>query len=257
MVNSLNIVFSPLPKRLTPPRGADLWLLDLTDADQLIPPNYAAVLSADDIARSQLINRNKSRFLVTRLLLRKTLAHYTGMAPQELNIVRAAGGKPFLANAARPLYFNLSHTSAYAILAVSAQADLGVDVETIRTRDFMNIAQRYFHANEVQQLLACDGAEREALFYRQWTLKEAFFKATGGGISTGLDKVCFTIAAEKITAELSPSLNLLPHSWQFQQRLISPNTWAALACNTEHLVTQWLDAKTLLTQNPDAALAQP
>lgn len=237
--------FSPLPEPLTPPRNVDLWLLDLTESDPLIPQNYATLLSADDVARSQLISRNRARFLVTRLLLRKALAHYTGLATQELNIVRAASGKPFLDNAAQHLYFNLSHTSKFAILAVSAKSDVGVDVETIRKRDFMSIAQRYFHANEVAQLLACEGVARETLFYRQWTLKEAFFKATGGGISTGLDKACFTIAAEKIAVEFSPSLNLSAQSWQFQQTHISPDTWAALACNVEHLVTRWLDAKNL------------
>lgn len=216
-------------KPSTPPLGIDIWLLDLATCDHISLQAYSQLLSADELERAQQFRKNQTQFLFTRLFLRKVIAHYTGLPTQEIAIARTAHGKPFLLNTPTPLYFNLSHTSNSAILAVTTYGEVGVDIEAIRQRDFLKIAERYFHADESQQLQSCNPSERATLFFKLWTLKEAFFKATGGGISTGLNKVHFNLSEDIITTSFDSTLNRSAENWQFQQHLIDNSLVVALA----------------------------
>ena len=78
-------------------------------------------------------------------------------------------------------YHNLSHSGSRAVLAVSDGA-VGIDIEPVREYS-MKIVRRFFSERE-QAYVSMNGAEG---FFRIWTLKEAFMKATGEGISLGID----------------------------------------------------------------------
>lgn len=239
------IFLTPL-KPFTPPLGVDLWYLDLTKCDQMSLQTYSEFLPIDELERAQQYRKSQTQFLFTRLFLRKVIAHYTGWPTQEITIARTAHGKPFLLNAPTPLYFNLSHTSNSAILAVTTYGEVGVDIEAIRQRDFLKIAERYFHADESQQLQSCNSTERATLFFKLWTLKEAFFKATGSGISTGLNKVHFNLSGDIITPSIDPSLNRFAEDWQFQQHLIENSLVAALVVESNKpLTSRWFYGKDL------------
>jgi 4'-phosphopantetheinyl transferase len=169
------------------------------------------------------------------------------MPSASLEFARREQGKPYLLNS--PLYFNLSHSGNFAALAVSAQGEIGIDIETIRARNFLAIAERYYHTDELKQLLATPEAEREQLFFKLWTLKEAFFKATGGGISTGLDKVVFELNHNKIKARFAPELNEHETDWQFQQTFIDHSHLLAVALNTkETMQTHFFDGNELFAE---------
>ena len=174
------------PQAATPITGVDLWLLDLSKIAEADGEKFAAQLVQSDRDRAQQFKKNQHHFLATRALLRSVLAHYTGIPARELVFDRTADGKPFLTNlfltnASQPLYFNLTHSGNFAALAVTHCGELGIDIESPRKRSYVNIVERYFHVDEVQLLRDCAETEREQLFYRLWTLKEAFFKALGTG----------------------------------------------------------------------------
>ena len=232
--------FLPLPEPSTHPTGVDLWLLDLDCCKELSPQIYLEALPTEELTRAQKFNAGQNQFLLTRLFLREALARYTGIAPRDIDIARTPNGKPFLANTSAPLHFNLSHTSNVAALAVSAQGELGVDIEILEERNFLRIAHRYFHAKEVEQLQSCNETERATLFFKLWTLKEAFLKATGEGIANGLNKVSFSFGEDSITASFDKSLQESPDDWQFQQAILPKNLLVALALKSKNTTkTQW------------------
>lgn len=97
---------------------------------------------------------------------------------------RGSHGKPFLKN--HTLEFNFSHSGDYFLMAVSHRP-VGIDIEHMRdNKDFMAIAKRFFANQEYQMLITLPPTEQKAAFYRCWTLKEAYIKATGLGLSLGL-----------------------------------------------------------------------
>lgn len=100
-------------------------------------------------------------------------------------------GKPYLAGR-RDIFFNLSHSNNMVICAVSP-VEVGCDIEFVksgRTR----IAQRYFTKEE-----QCFAQISERHFYRMWTLKESFIKATGMGLGLRLDSFEISVKEKEIS----------------------------------------------------------
>ena len=82
------------------------------------------------------------------------------------------------------LRFNLAHSGDWALVAVAAGREVGVDVEQFRPMpEATPIARSQFSPAEVAALDTLVEAERPAAFFHIWACKEAFIKATGLGLS--------------------------------------------------------------------------
>ncbi|EKX50967.1 hypothetical protein GUITHDRAFT_103549 [Guillardia theta CCMP2712] len=147
-------------------------------------------------------------FLLARALLRTTLSRYcSDVKPQEWNFIMNEHGKPEIdfdnlkarriPEQFKSLRFNLSHCSGMVCCAVSIGRDVGVDSELISTkRRILSIAERFFSEAEFEELKKIHPDRQQLVFSRLWTLKEAYVKARGLGISgVGLDNFEFTEAS--------------------------------------------------------------
>src|SRR5439155_24044853 len=107
-----------------------------------------------------------------------------GCGPAEVKFRYAAHGKPGLADS--DLRFNISHSGTLAVIAL-ARVEVGVDVQLPRPRRSDAIARRFYTPGEIERLFANADPERRAdAFFRLWTCKEAFLKATGEGLSRSM-----------------------------------------------------------------------
>lgn len=123
----------------------------------------------------------RSRWGTARGTLREVLGRALGCAPREVEFRYAEHGKPHLADPR--LRFNISHSGGLAVIALG-HVEVGVDVELPRPRRSDAIARRFFAPAEIERLFAIgDDAARADAFFRLWTCKEAFLKATGEGLS--------------------------------------------------------------------------
>ena len=94
--------------------------------------------------------------------------------------------KPILKNCPQELYFNLSHSGDMA-MCIIADSEVGCDIQKMTDKeDYIKIAQRFFHPEEIQMIENAREDEKRELFYRIWALKESFIKATGKGFRTTL-----------------------------------------------------------------------
>lgn len=183
---------------IAPDNQVDLWcaFLDEGDAPDL-EQLYRSVLSPDEARRAARFHFEKDRrqFLLTRALVRDVLSRYVGAAPSALVFARNEYGKPALAHPAGcPVAFSLSHTQGLSVCAVASAQMIGVDVERLdRANCHPDIAKRFFAPAESAYLEGLAGDERRLEFLRLWTLKEAFVKARGKGLSIPLNS--FTINA--------------------------------------------------------------
>ena len=90
------------------------------------------------------------------------------------------------------VFFNISHSGAWTVAAVS-DSEVGVDVQQVKPVD-MRLAKRFFTAEEWRRIEeAGDGATE--LFYRFWTVKEAYLKALGTGLSRPLNSFSVRMTA--------------------------------------------------------------
>jgi 4'-phosphopantetheinyl transferase len=140
---------------------------------------------------------DRHRFSRARGLLRYLLGHYTGRAPQDVRFETGPMGKLHVAPSAgaEAIRFNVSHSYEWALIALSRDRDVGVDVEHHRPlhHDLLAIADRFFAPVEVEALRALPEDQHHPAFYRIWSRKEAFIKATGQGVSAGLDTFAVSI----------------------------------------------------------------
>jgi 4'-phosphopantetheinyl transferase len=70
-----------------------------------------------------------------------------------------------------------------------------VDLERLRGEmATQEIAARFFSPCECESLQALSAPLRTEAFFRCWTRKEAYLKATGAGLAAGLDRFAVTLA---------------------------------------------------------------
>lgn len=194
--------------------------------------SYSSLLSHDERQRNQRFRfaDDKRKDLIARALLRTQLAKHIDRQPQSLVFERGEHGKPVLASDAfiADLQFNLSHAGDWVVLAIATDR-VGVDVEyTPRNNDVMAIADRYFFGSEINELRSFSVDEQRQRFFDYWTLKEAYMKARGEGISLGLSNFGFSVKNNSnISINMNACLNDSPSNWHFF--CVTPDTDYRLA----------------------------
>ncbi|OKH24202.1 4'-phosphopantetheinyl transferase [Hydrococcus rivularis NIES-593] len=179
-------------------KKVDLWLVNLDlSADKI--EELAHILSADEKARAErfYFQQHRHRYIVARGTLRRILGHYLAIAPNRIEFEYSSRGKPKLAQSfgANGMQFNLSHSQDLALYGFARDRAIGVDLEYIRPiTDAQTIAQRFFSARESAIIDALPESERLMAFFRGWTAKEAYLKATGDGLAGSLDRVEVSLA---------------------------------------------------------------
>ena len=164
-----------------------IWRIDL-NAVATAAAHWQSLLSQDEKDRAARFHfdRDRLHFCAARGLLRTILATYLAVKPQEVRFRYSDKGKPELAapHASSRLTFNLSHSGGAALIGLTRERAIGVDIEKIRDDfDTAAIARRFFSAHEQEQLARLPAEMRHHAFFRCWTLKEAFIKALGEGLS--------------------------------------------------------------------------
>lgn len=155
-----------------------------------------ACLGPEEEARRRafVFPRDRDLFLLAHAVKRLALGRCLGVDPLELAFTRDAAGKPFLTGPfqAGP-GFSLSHSGEAIALAISRAPLVGVDVEA-HAREVPLAAMAMVMADaEVADLAASGGsARRKAFVY--WTLREAFAKAVGLGLSLPRNDVSFHLS---------------------------------------------------------------
>jgi 4'-phosphopantetheinyl transferase len=177
------------------PREVQVWTVRLEASES----NFARAfswLSPDEVERADRFRFEKHRraFVLGRAVLRVLVSSYLRIAPVEASFIYGPKGKPALAGAACPLYFNVSNSGDLAAYAFTLDCEIGVDVEhRRRVVEIEGIARRFFAPDEVAELMGLPEEERHEGFFNCWTRKEAYIKAVGDGLSVPLDSFQVTL----------------------------------------------------------------
>lgn len=157
------------------------------DSDAARVEAHLPWLSADEEARRQRFRfeRDRHRFLASRILLRRTLGAVLSRAPADVQLATDVDGKPRLTGSpadASP-HFNLTHTDGLVACAVSRQGDVGLDAEDLRrTVRLESLAGRVLSPREHGDLSGLAVPAQATRFLEHWCVKEAVLKATGTGL---------------------------------------------------------------------------
>jgi 4'-phosphopantetheinyl transferase len=153
--------------------------IDVTDADS----DLARLLDRRESGRLQTLRRieDQQLFVAAHGLTRQIIGAWLGLAPEAVEIQvgcrTCAGtdhGKPYVEGGPQ---FSYAHAGTRVLLAVSAQASVGVDLETVGSADFPG-----FDAIALSPVERSWAGWNSAARVRTWTRKEAALKAWGHGL---------------------------------------------------------------------------
>jgi 4'-phosphopantetheinyl transferase len=163
----------------------DVWRIDLGERAFDLSSRLA-LLGHDEQARAQrfLADPPRRTFIGVRSALRDILARYVAIPPVMLRFSYGPQGKPALIEQEN-VHFNVSHSIGAAVVAV-ASTRVGIDIEAIRSVP-PELASAALAPVERERMEA--STDPVASFYEHWTLKEAYLKGAGLGLSVPLSSV--------------------------------------------------------------------
>ena len=166
---------------------ADFWLFDFDQLKHIKPELEHYLSSQESIKLKQFKDKNAATtFFYSKSITRFLLGKYLNRKPQDIKIHKKEHGKPEIVNNCG-LHFNVSHSAGF-ICFIFSPVTCGIDIENLqRVVDYEQIIKRFFSTTEIQSWKNNFCGSKSLAFFRGWTRKEAFLKATGDGI-TGLSK---------------------------------------------------------------------
>jgi 4'-phosphopantetheinyl transferase len=201
-----------------------VWWMDVHALTDPLPAHWFKLLDQDEQTKASRFHfaADRRQYIAAHALVRSMLASYTGERPDTLQFWRAAGGRPELAQNT-DLRFNLSRTRTLVACALARVDPVGLDIESFDHAEAgPEIAQSCFTQTEIELVrkLGHDG------FLRLWTLKEAFLKATGDGLSRPLNSFSFSLDPIRIDNGGANG------GWHFAQLCPLANHWLAVALHS-------------------------
>ncbi len=203
--------------------------------DRIMPRHRAALEALLDPAETAHAARfrfdeDRLAFVAAKALTRAILTLLVKRPPHSWQFRKGPFGKPepILWSGEPAVCFNLSHTKGLAVVAASIGREIGVDAEWIGRPAPLEIAETHFAPEELTQIYDHMPKHRDETFFKLWTLKEAYMKATGKGIHLALNSFAFGLDPIRLlsSAEAGESAR-----WRFQVRRIGANHMLALAAD--------------------------
>jgi 4'-phosphopantetheinyl transferase len=167
-----------------------VWQVALPEVVMLSGEFWQALNGAERQKAVRLRNdKNQNRAIVSRGLLRFFLGWYLRVDPAAIEFSYGATAKPSLTTGPG-LEFNVAHCDDLLLYAFTCQHSVGIDVEHVRELpELLAIASRFFSRREQDLLAVLPAADQTTTFYTLWTLREAYVKMQGSGLSDDIQNL--------------------------------------------------------------------
>lgn len=242
---------------LLKPGQIDIWLTFLNDiqTDELWSRYKLLLSEQEEQQRKQFhFDRDRSRYLVTRALVRTVLSKYAPLEPLEWTFSSNRYGKPKISNIhslAQKISFNISHTDGLIMVGVTLDNAIGVDTEnTQKIKAPKEGLESILAPQEIQSLSQLPSADYPSAFFTYWTLKEAYIKARGEGLSLPLQNIRFQISENGVN--FHPSCHDDPQHWHFWQFEVQADYLIAICVQRQINIVPQIYLKTIIPLQSEA-----
>lgn len=213
-----------------------------------VPPESAyridqlhAVLGVDEQGRATRFRKDDDRrlYITAHALTRLALSrHQPAVEPVDWTFVDGQWGRPHPTNPETgDLQVNLSHTRGMTAVVIADGIDVGVDVEWVRPDEWIyETVDTVFAPAEVESLFPLPEEQRRERFFLYWTLKEAYIKARGMGVSLPLTEISFARTdGDDVHMDLGAPVEDDASTWSFTVFQPAPDVRGAVAARTDEL----------------------
>lgn len=222
--------------------GMQIWHLDLR-LDRSTFHRACALLDPHERARCDRLASStlRHRFAAAHAGLRRVLGHRLHCPPAQVLLARDPGGKPRLRpGPGRALHFSLSHAGDHALVAISAEHPVGVDLELLPPgQEVTADLAGQMSPQETQAIADLPENARGLAALRCWVRKEALLKASGHGLA-------LAAAGLSVSCDESPRLlgsvisQYAPGHWQLAAQEHSGTWTGAVAWPGAPEIVEWL-----------------
>ena len=243
-------------------RELHVWACDAAECvDGSVVEAWLGLLPREEIERYRRFTATAAghRFLTARALVRTSLSEYCDVAPCDWRFLADDRGRPRIGSPSTQLDFNLSHTEGLVVCVVAGQSEsrVGVDVEWLKRRGrLLRLAERFFEDDAFAEIASVPPQRQRYSFLTHWTLKEAYLKARGLGLSAGMSLPRFSLRDSAIEFSVDPSLDPRPATWAFVLACPTPEHLLALAVRGPTLVVRYFSALPLARKAVEKNLAE-
>lgn len=222
-------------------------------------PNSSAelfsVLSSEERERADRYQfaAHRQRFIACRARLRILLAGYTAGSVENISLLTNAHGKLSLNGhgSSVSIRFNVSHSQDLAVLAFSLDREIGVDVEAVRTDEWLDqVARAHFSAGEYRFYSKTPMAQRNQVFFDYWTRKEACLKAIGLGLSFPMNQISVDLSSHRTEQRIRAGES---RAWTVEAFTPAPGYQAAIVAEGSDWSPVYLSCSDLRRPDPYAA----
>lgn len=198
-------------------------------ADALEVARFLDLLDDDEQAQAAKFKLapDRAAYITAHALLRTTLAVLAGGSPRLLRFAPDAQGRPQIIPA-NPIRFSLAHCRRFVACVVCRDFDVGIDIEDLSRPEVQWRDSMVFLPDQERAYIEAGDAEgRRDRFFRLWTMREAFAKASGMGLARALETVEFDL--DPYVVRLADGSISAGNEWQFECLSISGEFALAVA----------------------------
>lgn len=196
---------------------AHLWRVDpRVLAEESVHARCLELLSSTERARHDrlAVPARKLELAAAHALVRIALEQSTGAPASTWRVWRDSMGRPQVEGPHDGWHVSLTHTPGLVACLVAPRI-VGVDAEQVSPRvPYMRIAEQVFAPRELAHLRTLDEDARIDRFFLLWSVKEAFAKARGDGLSAPLDRVEVSLDDDGfVTLDVPPTCGASGDTW--------------------------------------------
>ena len=225
-------------KLLLDSREVHVWKINLDDAIDATTSLLGLLSEQErDQARRFYHKRDRSGYVISHVTLRVLLGGYLDVHPEAITFALTAEGKPYLLPlpGRDTIGFNLSHSGGFAVIGIASGQEIGIDLEYVDwSFPIAEAARQVLTDREFDTLASLPDRLRVPAFYRFWTMKEAYLKGVGTGVSREMDSFEISLLPGKsvyhcCAAEVSKDAG----NWMLLELPLIPGYASALAVGFE------------------------
>lgn len=172
----------------------DVFLVAMQELDPHFLTLFSYLSYEEKIRMNRLLRESlKRQYVISHGFLRLLLGKYLAIVPSKIQYNYNKFKKPFCIQDPS-LYFNMSHSNNYIAYVFSYGYRAGIDIEFIKyIPKIENLFSSIASPQEGFLFEKQNEIDKTYFFYKTWTIKEAFLKALGVGLTYPLSDVETTI----------------------------------------------------------------
>jgi phosphopantetheinyl transferase len=186
-------------------RGVGLHLVSLERCVPVLGALHDLLDPWEQEQARSIANRNRRiAHIGSRALIRLALSEFSGkmVRPDAWRFTTNPYGKLTLARAnKRKLSFSISYAMSMLAIGISENPQIGIDLEPIPDWTYADVTWDSLTERETLTLLSLPAVERYPAFLKIWTLKEAYTKCLGVGVSLDFRDIEVSFNPTRVTAK--------------------------------------------------------